>query len=605
MQCINLCLIISLLFLCCSKKIVKSGNPAINEPVAAQTNGSNPDRAEEIKRKIAELERKRKEIRMENPEENHDVERLKFHLSKEGKGGGSGEYRKKEDEKKVVKTESLLRASTVKAAAHDDNEEFIAYQQYCESRQFPVSAKWRIDERYIIRVVDTDGLPVSGVNVSVGKTHRSIWNAFTPSSGEIILFPRMDLGIKYSSIKDYQVTINDNEYKINSEQDSYITIQLPHERPARNKIPLQICFLLDATGSMGDELQLLKDVIFSIHSRLLNHPAHPEIDLSVVAYRDRTSRFLVKGYPFTKDIDTFQIQLESISAAGGGDEPEDLDAGLQYALDSLAWNKEAAKFVFLIADAPPHLDYNNKKDYMWAARKAREEAIMITPIGASGLKPLGEFIFRQIAVMTNGEFVFLNYGEKGESKGSGTVTDIGKVSHHTGSNYNSRRLDDIVIDIITRELGYLVSDPALVQEQRNPEDESDLLDIRLTELIMQVFRPGLPLQGKTVALAPFYVADSMLKLTSEFLWESALEKTIKAAQVHVLERSRLEEILKENALELTGLTVENPDPKIGKMLSADYMAFGKILFIGAVRVCYMRLVDCQTGSVVSAARIKL
>jgi hypothetical protein len=150
-----------------------------------------------------------------------------------------------------------------------------------------------------------------------------------------------------------------------------------------------------------------------------------------------------------------------------------------------------------------------------------------------------------------------------------------------------------------------VSDPAIVQEQRNPEDESDLLDIRLTELIMQVFRPGLPLQGKTVALAPFYVADSMLKLTSEFLWESAVEKTIKAAQVHVLERSRLEEILKENALELTGLTVENPDPKIGKMLSADYMAFGKILFIGAVRVCHMRLVDCQTGSVVSAARIKL
>lgn len=40
---------------------------------------------------------------------------------------------------------------------------------------------------------------------------------------------------------------------------------------------------------------------------------------------------------------------------------------------------------------------------------------------------------------------------------------------------------------------------------------------------------------------------------------------------------------------LTGLTVENPDPKIGKMLCADYIAFGKIQFIGAVRVCYMRL----------------
>jgi hypothetical protein len=511
----------------------------------------------------------------------------------------------KEDAKPAKSYSISPNVSTVKAAAHDDNEEFAAYQEYCINSQFSLKTTWKIDKRYILKVVDKNEKPMSGIQIEIEKQKKTIWNAVTPASGEIVLFPNMDLGSDYSSIRDYSIKILGKNYFIDPGQDSYITIKLQNEPTVRSSIPLQICFLLDATGSMGDELQILKDVIFSIHSRLLAHPAHPEIEFSVVAYRDQGSKFVVKGYPFTKDIDTFQIQLESITAAGGGDEPEDLDTALQYVIDNLSWKSDAAKFTFLIADAPPHLDYNYKKDYMWAARMAREKAIMITPIGASGLGPLGEFIFRQIAVLTNGEFVFLSYGEKGESDGAGTVSDPGKVSHHTGSNYNSRRLDDIVLDIITKELGYLVSDPKLVLENRKPEDESDFLELRLTDLIQQVFRSNIPLQGKTVALAPFYAADTMLKATSEFLWESALEKTIQVAPVKVLERGRLEELLKENALELTGLTVENPDPKIGKMLSADFMTFGKVQYIGAVRVCHMRLVDCQTGSVVSAARIKL
>lgn len=596
-----------------SEEMLSERPPAV-PVVSNDANTTNSTKTEELKKRIAGLETKKREL----VKNNESIQRQK--VQEASKTSRSDELDKElehlkadleSDElaKEIVKpAKSHLispNVSTVKAAAHDDNEEFAAYQEYCRFNQFPLNAQWKIDERYILKVVDKKDKPMSGVKIEIEKKKKNVWNAVTPASGEIVLFPYMDFGNEYSSIRDYSMNILGKNYSIEPGKDSYITVKLQNEAIVRTSIPLQICFLLDATGSMGDELQILKDVIFSIHSRLLAHPAHPEIEFSVVAYRDQGSKFVVKGYSFTKDIDTFQIQLESITAAGGGDEPEDLDTALQYVIDSLSWKDDASKFTFLVADAPPHLDYNYKKDYMWAARKAREKAIMITPIGASGLKPLGEFIFRQIAVLTNGEFVFLSYGEKGESDGAGTVSDPGKVSHHTGSNYNSRRLDDIVLDIITKELGYLVSDPKLVLENRKPEDESDFLELRLTDLIQQVFRSNLPLQGKTVALAPFFAADTMLMATSEFLWESALEKTIQVAPVKVLERGRLEELLKENALELTGLTVENPDPKIGKMLSADFMTFGKIHYIGAVRVCHMRLVDCQTGSVLSAARIKL
>ena len=41
-------------------------------------------------------------------------------------------------------------------------------------------------------------------------------------------------------------------------------------------------------------------------------------------------------------------------AAGGGDGPEAVTAGMVGALTELEWRRGAAKMVVLIADAPPH-----------------------------------------------------------------------------------------------------------------------------------------------------------------------------------------------------------------------------------------------------------
>ena len=41
-------------------------------------------------------------------------------------------------------------------------------------------------------------------------------------------------------------------------------------------------------------------------------------------------------------------------AAGGGDGPEAVTAGMAAALTELHWRRESAKMVILIADAPPH-----------------------------------------------------------------------------------------------------------------------------------------------------------------------------------------------------------------------------------------------------------
>jgi hypothetical protein len=57
----------------------------------------------------------------------------------------------------------------------------------------------------------------------------------------------------------------------------------------------------------------------------------------------------------------------------------------------------------------------------------------------------------------------MTYGETGESSGAGTTTDPGLVSHHTGANYNSRNLDDIVVDNVKREIYYLARRDVVAQ----------------------------------------------------------------------------------------------------------------------------------------------
>jgi hypothetical protein len=498
------------------------------------------------------------------------------------------------------------RAPSVKAGSHDDNEEFPFYRDYCAKKfaKQEIPYPWNISERYIMRILDRDSNSIVNQTVYLAdKSGKRIFTATTPASGEFVVFPFMDLGEQYKNISDFRCMTGNATFPVVKGKEDRISIVLPEKRQLPGRMRLQVCFLLDATGSMGDEIRQLQDVIFSIHSRLLSLPARPQIDFSVVAYRDSTDAFVVKGHPFTSNIDSFQIALESVQAVGGGDYPEDMEAGLNYCLDSLAWNAAALKFIFPMGDAPPHLN-NKTRNYVRAARLCREKGIMECPIGASGLMEDGEFIYRQLAVITHGEFVFLNYGEKGESDGTATAIDPGKVSHHTGSNYTVRRLDDIVVGIVARELGYCTPQALIAHDFPRPADEADQLETRMVSLLRQVLLPE-GMKGKALVLSPFSVSDTSLSPLSEYIWELCLEKLPSLTTATVIERQRLSEVLREHAIGLSGITGQTPDDDLGKILNADFLLLSRMHYLGAVRMCHMRLVDCRTGNILSASRVRL
>ncbi|HLF39896.1 MAG TPA: hypothetical protein VI854_00340, partial [Acidimicrobiia bacterium] len=115
------------------------------------------------------------------------------------------------------------------------------------------------------------------------------------------------------------------------------------------------------------------------------------------------------------------------------------------ALGKPSWRgDDTVKLVFLVADAPPHLDYSDGPDYAADVLEAARRGIKIQPIASSGLDDQGEYIFRQMAHVTMGRFTFLTYGADGASPGDSTT-------HHV-SDYAVLALDDLVVRLVTDEL---------------------------------------------------------------------------------------------------------------------------------------------------------
>jgi len=71
----------------------------------------------------------------------------------------------------------------------------------------------------------------------------------------------------------------------------------------------------------------------------------------------------------------------------------------------MSWNRDGIRLVFVITDAPPHLDYGQKYTYVNAAGDAKKQGIKIFSVGTGGLDLAGEYVLRQIAQYTSGRYI--------------------------------------------------------------------------------------------------------------------------------------------------------------------------------------------------------
>jgi Mg-chelatase subunit ChlD len=215
-----------------------------------------------------------------------------------------------------------------------------------------------------------------------------------------------------------------------------------HRRAPRRAV--DIGFLVDATGSMGDEMTFLQTEIKDIVRRVRGTEPDLDIRLSVVFYRDRGDEFITKSLPFTRSADEAVQFISGTSAGGGGDFPEDMNAGLE-AMMRQSWSRDAVpQMLFVLADAPPHQYPGEDYTYHEAIADAAASGIAIFPVAASGVDKPTEFLFRAMAVQTGGKYVFLT-----DDSGVGNSHEEPDIT-----GYKVEKLNDLMV----REIRTFVAD---------------------------------------------------------------------------------------------------------------------------------------------------
>jgi len=189
----------------------------------------------------------------------------------------------------------------------------------------------------------------------------------------------------------YSATVHDND-----------VIDLENEFTLSNRI--EIMFVVDATGSMGDEMEYIKTEIIDVLTRVKNSNPEATIQLAMMVYRDTGDEYVTKYSDFTTDIESQQRWFARQGAAGGGDTPEAVEVALNEAV-SKQWSNNCTKLLIHVADAPSHKNDINK----WANEvyNAADKGIKIITVSGSGISKETEYLFRCQSMITAGQYVFL------------------------------------------------------------------------------------------------------------------------------------------------------------------------------------------------------
>ena len=173
---------------------------------------------------------------------------------------------------------------------------------------------------------------------------------------------------------------------------------------ARQHPKIDVVFVLDTTGSMSGLIQTAKEKIWSIATTMASAQPAPEIRIGLVGYRDRGDAYVTKVIDLSDDLDSVYAALMDFQADGGGDTPESVNKALYDAVNQMSWShsNNAYRTVFLVGDAPPHMDYNEVR-YPEIAAAAQRKGIVINTIQCGDM-PMTNQPWVQIASLGQGAF---------------------------------------------------------------------------------------------------------------------------------------------------------------------------------------------------------
>lgn len=369
--------------------------------------------------------------------------------------------------------------SSVKAGEWDDNANYRDFQGYIAQQQALGIDKLDVSHRHFLVAVDKKNAGVPNCAISVSDEAGKTATLTTTASGRALFFPGA-VGLSGHLFNAKTSCLSPNAPATakfdTSSDDGATTLKIAAERPAITLPTIDLVFILDTTGSMSEEIQSVKDTIDQVVAKF---DKQVQVRVALVEYKDRGDDPETRVFQFSNDLPAFRKKISGIQASGGGDTPENVNAGLSVALRQLSWDKNAsARMAFLIADAPPHLDYSNVEKYSASALLAAQNGIKVFTISASGMDALGQAVFRQIAQLTGASNMFVLRGGAGaQSTGAG---DAKSSCGGTHENFTSGKLDQLIVRKIKQEVASLKADPMRIagrgqDENAKPCDKRILL----------------------------------------------------------------------------------------------------------------------------------
>ena len=368
-----------------------------------------------------------------------------------GRPPATGEHGGRSSETGKHGSRPIQRQADLKAGEVDDNQRWNEYLQFVADYEGPQVHRTSLTDRQIIVVLDREGNPVPNALVTVSDNGKELAEYLTYADGRTLLFPDALLTSRSGESQGEK-----DQLTVSVERDGFTAkksitlgeakthaITLDGKMTYGSSVLLDVLFLLDSTGSMEDEIQQIKATLQSIAKRVSNLPANPNLRFGMVSYRDREDSYVTRLHDFDGNVERFQQTIRGVRASGGGDYPESLNQALHEAVNDASWRENAIRLTFLIADAPPHLDYPQDEDYAAEMVRAREKGIKIFSVASSGLDEQGEYIFRQIAQQTMGNFLFILYKDGPQGR---------LDTPHSVEQFTVNNLDGLIVRLIEMEL---------------------------------------------------------------------------------------------------------------------------------------------------------
>lgn len=302
---------------------------------------------------------------------------------------------------------------------------------------------WEFYTNNRISVIITNNYtPIINAKVELKLNDESIWKSMTDNFGKAELWINLNNTGNIVNINDYKLYINEVE-KPNSLkfiENGIVEVELNStENSIANKV--ELAFVVDATGSMEDELDFLKDDLNNVIQLVEQNNSGLDIFTGTVFYRDVFDQYVVKHSNFTNDISTTLNFINEQDARGGGDYPEAVHTALNEAINELQWSDDSkTRIAFLLLDAPPHYEPQVIDELHSLIKKSAEKGIKIIPITASGIDKETEFLMRFFSISTNGTYVFIT-----NDSGIGNDHISASVGEHQIENLN-----DLLVRLIDK-----------------------------------------------------------------------------------------------------------------------------------------------------------